>query len=133
MCRIWISVLFLSHLLQLGHSTVSALNQVGGLLADVARHFAPVALDQSFGVVSLHGLEDSRQYEHTTLQTVLCSLEGTETHVRVHVYDRLRCERLFFKITDDFPGGAAGLSLQLTDRTSGISLDPRARGPSRFR
>lgn len=62
------------YLLQFGDSAVSTLNQVGGPLTDVARHLAPVALDEGLGLFPLHRLQDARQHEHAALQTVLCSL-----------------------------------------------------------
>lgn len=65
------------HLLELRGSAVSALDHVGGLLADVARHLASVTLNESFGIFSLHRLEDARQHKHAALQTVFCPLENT--------------------------------------------------------
>lgn len=66
-----------AYLLELGDAAVPTLHQVGGLLADVARHFAAVALDEGFGLVSFHGLQNARQYKRATLQTVLGTLEET--------------------------------------------------------
>lgn len=62
------------HLLKFGDSAVSALNQVGGLLTDVARHLAPVALNEGLGLVPLHRLKDASQHEHAALQAVFCTL-----------------------------------------------------------
>lgn len=81
-------LVFLGHLLQFWDSAVSALHQVGGLLADVARHLAPVALDKGLGIIPLHGLQDPRHHKHTALQAVLCTLEETHTNTSVSGRDR---------------------------------------------
>lgn len=73
------------HLLKFRDSAVSALNQVGGLLTDVARHLAPVALNEGLGLIPLHRLQDSSQHEHAALQTVICTLNKNTYPVRKRI------------------------------------------------
>lgn len=70
---------FAGHLLELWGATVSTLHQVGGLLADAACHLTPIAFNEGLGIISLHGLQDTRQHEHAALQTVVCTLDEAKT------------------------------------------------------
>lgn len=102
-----------THLGQFALACIPAHHHIAGPLADGSSHFPSIFLYQGLRLSPLQGLQDASDDESQALQAVLCPLQEN--------LNGSQCSEV-------------GEYVEWEDwSTSGISFDPSARGPSRFR